>query len=128
MNPERNYFSDDIIEVIAPSLSGIVTFWADHTTYLTALKSDELVVKNNKNQITYYAISNGFAEFSHNTLNILVGSFEKAQDIDIKKAQERKKEAKIILKNNRDQMQDATLLTILEKEITRIRVAGKIPH
>lgn len=128
LNPEKKIEKSDIVEVVVPTVDGIVSFWANHVSYLAALKSGEIRVKDKTNHVESYAISNGFAEFTNNTLKLLVGSFENAKDIDLSKAKERKENIQLQLDKTKDKIQEANLLTAFEKEKARIMVAEKLDN
>jgi F-type H+-transporting ATPase subunit epsilon len=74
------------------------------------------------------AISGGFLEFHDNELNILADTAEKADEIDLQRAEEARKKA-IEQKQDRrkhlDETQFATVLSKIEKETARIKLAKR---
>jgi F-type H+-transporting ATPase subunit epsilon len=128
LNPEKKYESSDVVDVMVPTLDGKVTFWAHHVSYLAALKSGEITIKDKNGKVSFFAISNGFAKFCDNILIILVGSFENAQDIDLVRAREQKEKLEKQIKESKEKIQDVAILTAFEKETARVMVAEKLSH
>jgi F-type H+-transporting ATPase subunit epsilon len=73
------------------------------------------------------AVSGGFVEFHENTLTLLADTAERAEDIDIARAEAAKVRAEEIM-NERVRLDDEEYVrtaAILEKELVRLRVARK---
>jgi len=73
------------------------------------------------------AISGGFIEFHNNKLIILADTAERAEEIDLKRAEEARKRAEEIKKRrvSMDEMEYARVAATLEKELARVKVAKR---
>lgn len=124
--PERKIFDKEIVSVTLPVSDGEVTVLADHVPYIAALKAGEarLMLADGSEEIL--ALSSGFLEFGKNVLTVLADTAELAHEIDVeraKKAVERAEQAK--KEKNLGDIEYATVAAQLEKELARLRVAGK---
>ena len=72
------------------------------------------------------AVSGGFIEFADNKLVVLADTAERAEDLDLARAEEAKRRAEALRKQKfTDETQYAIVLAQLEKEMARIKVAKK---
>lgn len=124
--PERRVFDKQIIQATLPVSDGEVTLLADHIPYVAALKAGEvrLVLENGEEEIL--ALSGGFLEFQKNTLTLLADTAERAEEIDIERAERAKARAEEA-KQRKDlgEMEYATVAAKLEKELARLRAARR---
>jgi F-type H+-transporting ATPase subunit epsilon len=103
-----------------------VTILPNHRSYIGALKAGEIMVKTG-GQETLLAVSGGFVEFHGNKLAVLADTAERAEEIDVKRAEEAIKRAEE-LKQQRQTMDDleyAKVAAAIEKENARLRVARR---
>ena len=126
--PEKTVYEDEIYQATLPVADGEVTILPNHRSYIASLKSGEIILKkkNEKKEINL-AISGGFIEFHDNELIILADTAERAEEIDLKRAEEAKKRAEDIKKQrvSVDEMEYARAAVALEKELARVKVARK---
>ena len=127
VNPERTVYEGVIIQATLPTNSGEITVLPQHCSYIASLKAGEIIIKEKNNREVLLVISGGFIEFHGNELVVLADTAERAEEIDLKRAQEARKEAqklksKIIAT---DEAEYARVLIALEKQSARIRVAKK---
>ena len=75
----------------------------------------------------YVYVSGGFIEFNNNELIVLADAAERAEEIDLKIAEEAKKRAEEIKKQKitLDDTEYARVAAAIERETARIRVAKK---
>lgn len=124
--PERKLFDKEIVQATLPVADGEVTVLAEHVPYIAALKAGEMRLMDEAGKEENIAISSGFLEFGKNILTVLADTAELAHEIDIeraKKAVERAEQAK--KEKNLGDIEYATVAAQLEKELARLRVAGK---
>lgn len=126
ITPERSVFEDNIDQVTLTVESGEMTMFPDHIPYTGSLKPSEILVKKG-NEITSLAVSGGFMEFSNNILTVLADTAERAEEIDLARAEEAKKRAEELKKQKvtMDDTQFAKVAALMEKEMARIKVARK---
>ena len=126
VTPERTVFEQEIEQVTLPVSDGEVTILPGHRSYIASLKAGEIMLKS-KGAETLIAVSSGFIEFNNNVLVVLADTAEAAADIDLKRAEEARKRAEEISKENvsMDEMEYAKVAASIEKEMARVRVAKK---
>lgn len=128
VTPEKTVVEEEIYQITLPVEGGEVTILPEHIPYIGAIKAGEIVLRKEANgEELSLATSGGFAELHDNTLLILADTAERAEEIDLARAEEARKRAEE-LKKERVHMDDeeyARTAAIIEKELTRIRVARK---
>jgi F-type H+-transporting ATPase subunit epsilon len=123
---EKTVFEDEVDQATFETTDGQVTILPNHRSYITSLKSGEAMIKKKGEEI-FLSISGGFIEFHDNTLIVLADTAERAEEIDLKRAEEGRKRAEE-LKNQAISMDDeeyARVAAAIQKEAARIRVAKK---
>jgi F-type H+-transporting ATPase subunit epsilon len=126
VTPERTVFEDEIDQVTLPTQEGEITVLANHIPLISVLQAGELVAKKGGEEIAM-AVSGGMVEVRSNEITILADTAERAEEIDLARAEEAKQKAEK-LKDERiqtDEAQYATAAAILEKNLARIKVARK---
>jgi len=129
VTPEKTVFEGDFFQATIPTMDGEITILPNHRTYISVVKPGEIILKNenDKDELSM-AVSGGFIEFdSNNQLTILADTAERADEIDLERAEEARKKAEE-LKNKRIEMDEtayARILVSLDKQLARIRVARK---
>ncbi len=131
VTPEKTVCAEEIYQITLPVKDGIVTILPDHRSYIAALKPGEIVFKNHKNtsEETSLFVLGGFVEFHKNILKVLVDDAERAEEIDIAKAEAARDRAAELKKQVRvDEADFAHVAATLEKELARVKVARKYLH
>jgi len=126
VTPERTVFEDAVSQVTLPTSEGEITILPNHQSYIASLQSGEIMFKKDGKEI-FLAISGGFIEFHNNALIVLADTAERAEEIDLERAQIARKRAqelklKII---STDETDYARVAAMLEKQSARIKVARK---
>lgn len=126
VTPERTVLEDEVDQLTLPTQEGEITILPNHIPLISVLAPGELVAKTNGEEIAM-AVSGGMVEVRKNEITVLADTAERAEEIDIKRAEEAKaraeklKEEKIRL----DETEYATAAALLEKNLARIKVARK---
>ena len=126
ITPEQVVCECDVDQVTLPVTDGEVTILPEHRAYIASLKIGEIIAKKDGEEKNI-AVVGGFLEFDNNILTILADEAERAEEIDIKKAEAAKKRAEDI-KNKiiqTDESEYAHVAATLEKELSRIKIAKK---
>jgi F-type H+-transporting ATPase subunit epsilon len=126
VTPERTVCDQEIDQATLPVSDGEVTILPNHRSYIASLKAGEIILKDDKKEI-HMAVSGGFIEFDKNNLVVLADTAERAEEIDLARAEEARKKAED-LKNEKisaDSEDYARVAAAIEKEWARIRVARK---
>ena len=123
LTPERMLVHAQVDEVQIPGINGYFGVLPGHTPLLAALKVGELWYRIGQ-QKTYVAIAYGFAEVLPDRVSILARLAEKAEEIDIERAQAAHKRASERLQQSDTDFERAGVA--LAKSITRLQVASYI--
>jgi F-type H+-transporting ATPase subunit epsilon len=94
VTPEKIFFEDDIVSLIAPGSEGYLGVLTDHAPLITALVPGKLTVKDQKNEELIFALGGGFLEVLKNQVTVLAHSIEFIKDIDIERARRALERAK----------------------------------
>ena len=121
--PERVVFKDHILQVSVPTTEGEVTILPKHSPLVSILKPGVLEIKKIDNSVEIISVSGGFLEVLLNKIIVLADTAERAEEIDLERAEEARKKAEESLKNLRsiDASQFASLSAQIEKELARSR-------
>lgn len=128
VTPERTVLEEEIYQITLPIEGGDVTILPDHMPYIGAVKSGEILIRKEANgDEMSLATSGGFVEFHGNTLVVLADTAERAEEIDLARAEEARKKAEAIMKErvHADDADYARVAALIEKESARVRVARK---
>lgn len=127
VTPERKLFDEDIVQITLPIRGGEVTILPDHIPYIGDLHHGEAMVRRVDGSTEVLSILGGFVELHGNTLTILADAAERADEIDIARAEAAERRAREI----QEQKLDASLeeqeraVAALERAWARLRVARK---
>ena len=92
VSPERIVYSDDVDAIIAPGVEGQLGILPHHAPLITMLQPGELRVRKGEEE-TCIAIYGGFLEVRPDRVIVLADAAERAEEIDVAKAQEAKRRA-----------------------------------
>lgn len=123
---ERVIYSDDVDIVIAPGIEGQMAILPSHAPLLTMLQSGELVVRKEGEETAIF-VSGGFLEVMQNRVTVLADTAERAEEIDVERAEEAKRRAEERLKDKEylPEMDLAHAEVALRRALTRIKVAER---
>ncbi|MBI2439317.1 MAG: ATP synthase F1 subunit epsilon [Candidatus Moranbacteria bacterium] len=128
ITPEKIVVEETIYQATLPIEGGEVTLLPEHIPYIGALRAGEIMFRREQNsEPESLATSGGFVEFHDDTMVILADTAERAEEIDLVRAEEARKRAEAI-KEERVHMDDeeyARTAAMIEKELARVRVARK---
>jgi F-type H+-transporting ATPase subunit epsilon len=123
---ERVVYSAEVDAVIAPGMEGQLGILPHHAPLMTTLQSGELVIRKG-GQEESLAISGGFLEVRPDRVIVLADQAERAEEIDIARAEAARKRAEERLKDRHAAGIDATRAeTALRRAMARLSVAEKI--
>ncbi|MFZ5982168.1 MAG: ATP synthase F1 subunit epsilon, partial [Patescibacteria group bacterium] len=109
---------------------GEITILPTHRSYIGALKPGEVVLKSQdgKDELAM-AVSGGFIEFTNGTNNLVVlaDTAERADEIDLTRAEEARKKAENLKDQaiSMDENEYARILASIDKNWARIKVARR---
>lgn len=118
----------EMYQATLPVEGGEVTILPNHIPYIGALKAGEIVLRKEANgEEISLVTSGGFVEFHDNILIILADTAERAEEIDLTRAEEARKRAEEINREKAHMGEEeyARTAAMIEKELARVRVARK---
>ena len=124
VTPEHLLLSRQVEEVIAPGVEGEFGVLPGHTHFLTILKIGELRYRVGE-QMHYMSVLWGFAEVTPTKVTILAEIAEKAEDIDVPRAQAAVEEAERRLEMGGLPAEVEAARVSLEKARLRKRIAER---
>ncbi len=122
---ERLVFSEEADIVIVPGVEGEMGILPHHSPLMTMIRPGEILVR--KGQEEYYmAVSGGFLEVKPDPITILADAAERADEIDIARAEAAKKRAEERIAHRMVEGVDtARAEASLHRALARLRVAEK---
>ena len=126
VTPERTVFEDEIDQVTLPTQEGEITVLPEHIPLIAVLVPGELVIKQNGKEVAM-AVSGGMVEVRKNELTILADTAERAEEIDLARAEEARQKAEKLKdeKIRMDETEYAAVAALMERNLARIKVARK---
>ena len=121
---ERTVFSDDVTGVVAWGVEGQLGILPHHAPLMTMLQPGDLLIRKG-NEEQYLVISGGFLEVRPDKVIILADACERAEEIDIERAEEAKRRAEEILKTRPPEVDTAAAEAALRRSLIRLKVVEK---
>lgn len=128
VTPQKLILEEEAYSVTLPIEGGEVTVLPNHVPYIGALRPGEIMLRRTQDgESDSLATSGGFVEFQGNTLTILADTAERAEEIDLTRAEEARKRAEDVMKTrvSMDDEEYARIAAMIEKESARLKVARK---
>jgi len=123
---ERVVYSQEVDTVVAPGVEGQLGILPHHAPLMTILQAGELVARRGSEE-DILAISGGFLEVRPDRVIILADSAERAEEIDIERAEAARRRAEERLRDRKAEGLDETRAEAsLRRAIARISVAEKV--
>lgn len=127
VTPDGVVYEDMVEQVTVPTTSGEITILPNHIPLVSVLKAGELKLQKDKVELGI-AVSGGIVENkAGNKLYIMADTAERAEHIDIERAEEARKRAEELLKQKENvaDVDFARLQANIERELARVKVAKK---
>lgn len=121
---EREVFSDDVDEVVAPGVEGQLGILPHHAPLMTMLLPGELVVRKGGEEF-YLAISGGFLEVRPDRIIVLADAAERVEEIDVARAEEAKRRAEERLAEHVPGVDAARAEAALHRSLVRLKVVAR---
>jgi len=122
---ERSVYSDDVNMVVAWGVEGQLGILPHHAPLMTMLQPGELIIKKD-NEEFYLAVSGGFLEVRPDKVIILADACERAEEIDVARAEGAKSRAGELMKASATPTDAASARAALHRSLVRLKVAEKI--
>ena len=126
VSQDRPVFSGDVDILVAPGVEGEMGILPNHSPLLTTLKPGVLRIRRQGVE-EVFAISGGVMEVRPDIVTVLADSAERADEIDLARAEDARQRAEESLKAGLPPNSDAYLAaeSALRRSSLRIRVARK---
>ena len=121
---ERQIFSDDVNVLVADGVEGQLGILPHHAPLMTMLKPGELLIRKDSEE-TYMAVTGGFLEVRPDKVIVLADACERAEEIDIARAEAAKQRAEEMLKAHRPEIDTARAEAALRRSLIRLKVAER---
>ena len=125
VTPEKIFFEAEIKSLVVPGTEGYLGVLSNHAPLITALIPGRIEFRDADNTINLMAVSGGFLEVSNNKASILAEAVERADEIDIERAQvayEREKNRLVSFGEAESDINLPSIREAIERARNRIRV------
>ncbi len=127
VTPDGITYESEIDQVSLPTQTGEITVLPQHIPLVSVLKAGEVRIQKNGQQVEL-AVSGGVVEIRpKNEIYILADTAERAEHIDIERAEAARVRAQEVMKQTSitETIEFARLQAKIEKELARIQVGKK---
>ena len=125
VTPETMIVHQSVDEVEIPGTDGYFGVLPGHTPLLASLAVGELWYRVGQEK-TYLSIAFGFAEVLPDRVTILARLAERAEDIDVERAEAARKRAEELLAHARPDVDYESARIALMKSVARLHVVGHV--
>lgn len=127
VTPDGVTYESEIEQVSVPTQKGEITILPKHIPLISVLKAGEIRIVKQGEEIDL-AVSTGVLEVRpNNEVYILADSAERAESIDLERAEASRKRAEELMaqKQSLEDVEFARLQAKMEKELARLRIGKK---
>jgi F-type H+-transporting ATPase subunit epsilon len=121
---ETMVFSDEVSAVIAWGVEGQLGILPHHAPLMTMLQPGDILIRKDKDE-EFFAISGGFLEVRPDKVIILADACERAEEIDLARAEEARKRAQETMKAAPLTAEAASAEAALRRSLARLKVAER---
>ena len=121
--PDGMRFSGEAESVLVRTADGDVEIMSGHTDLLASITTGRVRIKAD-GENRFASASGGFLSVTKDGVKLVTTTFEFAEDIDIRRAEEAKERAEQLLKSASDKSEIAYLEAKLARALVRLRVAN----
>ena len=126
VTPERMIVQEQVDEVQIPGSGGYFGVLPGHTPLLASLAVGELWYRKGTEK-TYLSIAFGFAEVLPDRVTILARLAERAEEIDVARAEAARTRAQQRVERPQSEVDYERARVALIKSLTRLQVAARVP-
>ncbi|MHB8782932.1 MAG: F0F1 ATP synthase subunit epsilon [Desulfobacteria bacterium] len=124
VTPERLLLSEEVDEVVAPGYEGEFGVLPEHTQFLAILNIGVLWYRK-ESAVEKIALGGGFAEVTPDRIVVMADTAERADEIDLERAQRAKDRAEARLKElSLDDETHAKVRAALQRALVRMAAGG----
>jgi len=125
VTPERLVYTRDVDVLTVPTVQGEISILAKHVPLVSIISPGEIRIKRD-NKIEYMAISGGFVQVIPNKAIILADTAERAEEIDLARAEQARQRAQKLMEDKRgDKISHAEATAAFQRALIRIKVGQR---
>jgi len=126
VTPDRSLVREEVVEVVVPGADGYLGILPGHTPLLSTLGVGELWYRKGQEK-HYLSVAFGFVEVLPDKVTVLAQVSERAQDIDVARAERAKQraEARLAGQISQDDYNVERARIALLKSLIRLQVASR---
>jgi F-type H+-transporting ATPase subunit epsilon len=120
------YSADDVREVVLPGVEGELAVLPKHAPLMTMLRPGimRIVHEDREEEL---AVHGGFLEVRDDRVTILADAAERAEEIDVARAEAARRRAQeLMAQRRRDEMESAAAQAALERALVRLKLAERL--
>lgn len=121
LTPDGPVFEGEVVSLRLPGTNGKFQVLHNHASIMSMLEIGEAIVQKENGEVELYAISGGFVDVNDNTLILLAEAAERADEINVSRAQAAKERAERRLKDNH--IDNTRYELALRRAVNRLKVA-----
>ena len=120
VTPEKMVYSDNVSAVLAWGVEGQLGILPHHAPLMTMLEPGDLLIRKD-NEEEYLTISGGFLEVRPDKVVVLADACERAEEIDVARAEAAKQRAQEALKTATTRIEAAEAQAALLRSLARLK-------
>lgn len=122
---ERVVYSEQgVSEVIAPGIEGQLAILPQHAAFMTMVEPGEVIIKKGGEEISMI-VTGGFLEVRDDRVMVLADAAERAEEIDVARAEAARRRAQERLAAHEAEVDLARAEASLRRALARLRVAER---
>lgn len=122
---EREIYAEEVNAVLVPGVWGQLGILPKHAPLITSLAVGELVIRREGHEDVLIAIHGGFMEVRENKVTVLADTAERAEEIDVARAEAAKDRAEALLKRSASDEEFERARAALRRASLRLKVARR---
>jgi F-type H+-transporting ATPase subunit epsilon len=121
---DRALYDGSAERVVVPAIEGQISILRNHAPMFALLDPGELVVRDEDTEESF-AIGGGFVEVLDNNVIVLADTAERAEEIDVARAETARRRAGALMKAYRGRPEYASAYQALRRSRARLQVAQR---
>ncbi|GBD15723.1 ATP synthase epsilon chain [bacterium HR26] len=118
------YQADDVDMVVAPGAEGALGILPRHAPLISLLSMGEMRIRKGNDEQAL-AVFGGFIEVANNVVRVLADTAERAEEIDLARAEEARQRAQARLQGRATEIDRARAEAAFRRSLVRLQVARK---
>lgn len=127
VTPERTVLQEEAVSVIVPGMQGYIGIQYNHAPMVVGLRPGVLLYGDVDKEKARLAVSGGFVEVSNNRVTVLADAAERAEEIDLERAQAARERAEKRLRDYSSNIDHVRAELALHRSLARLQAAGTRP-